>query len=87
MGAYLMDLPTYIQNDNQENYNQELNQTLRDNLSNNGWVVPEITMANLAIISSQMPDGTLWYVTDSTPPIFVGKVNGSLVKFTTTSYP
>ena len=46
-----MDLPTYIQNDNQENYNQELNQTLRDNLSNNGWVVPEITTANLAIIS------------------------------------
>lgn len=82
-----MDLPTYIQNDNQENYNQELNQTLRDNLSNNGWVVPQITMANLAIIESQMPDGTLWYVIDDTPPTFVGRVNGSLVKFTTTSYP
>lgn len=82
-----MDLPTYIQNENQENYNQELNQTLRDNLSDNGWVVPQITTANLAIIESQMPNGTLWYVTDSMPPTFVGKVNGSLVKFTTAAYP
>lgn len=82
-----MDLPTYLQGDNQENYNQELNQTLRDNLSNNGWIVPQITMANLAIIQIQMPDGCLWYVTDSAPPVFVGKVNGSLVKFTTAAYP
>ena len=82
-----MDLPTYLQGIDHENYNQELNQTLRDNLSDNGLIVPQITMANLAIIESQMPDGTLWYVTDSTPSTFVGKVNGSLVKFTTTSYP
>jgi len=78
-----MDLPTYLQGIDHENYNQELNH----NLSDNGWVVPQITMVNLAIIESQMPDGTLWYVTDSTPSTFVGKVNGSLVKFTTTSYP
>ena len=82
-----MDLPPYIQNENQENYNQELSQTLIDNLSNNGWVVPQITTANLAIIESQMPDGTLWYVTDAAPPGPVMKVNGTVVRLVTAVYP
>lgn len=82
-----MDLPTYIQNSNQENYNEELSQTLLDNLSNNGWVVPQITMANLAIINSQMPDGTLWYVTDAAPPSPIMKVNGAIVRIVTAIYP
>ena len=82
-----MDLPTYIQCASQENYNEELNQTLRDNLSNNGWVVPQITMANLSLVLPQMPDGTLWYIIDATPPGPIMKVNGTIVRLSTVAYP
>lgn len=98
-----MDLPTFLDIDNadsQRAYQQELNQTLAQGLSNNGWTVPQITHAQLTInvvnnpstgaattLDALMPDGTIWYVTNATPPCYVGKINGSLVKFTTTVYP
>lgn len=81
-------------------YQQDFNQTLRDGLSNNGWTVPQLTTAQLTTelvqdpvngtlttLEALMPDGTLWYVTDATPPCYVGKISGSLVKFTTTTFP
>jgi hypothetical protein len=58
-----MDLPTYITNQNQENFNEELNQTLRDNLSNNGWIFPSLTTAQIIAIEPQMPNGTFWFNT------------------------
>ena len=81
-------------------YQQDFNQTLRDGLSDNGWTVPQLTTAqlttqlvlnpadgNLTTLKDLMPNGTLWYVTDAVPPCYVGKINGSLVKFTTTVFP
>lgn len=81
-------------------YQQDFNQTLRDGLSNNGWTVPQLTTAQLTTdliqnpadgtfttLEALMPDGTLWYVTDQVPPCYVGKINGALVKFTTSSFP
>lgn len=81
-------------------YQQDFNQTLRDGLSNNGWTVPQLTTANLTTdaiqnpadgtettLSVLMPDGTVWYVTDAVPPCYVGKINGALVKFTTSAFP
>lgn len=94
-----MDLPTFIKDLDQDNYMEELNQTLIQNLSDNGWIVPQITNTALTIdtalqpdgtlstLAAFMPDGTLWYVTDAVPPTYVGKISGSLVKFTTTAYP
>lgn len=98
-----MDLPTFLDinnDDSQRAYQQELNQTLRTGLSNNGWTVPQVTNTQLTIdivtnpatgasttLSALMPDGSLWYLTDAVPPCYVGKVSGSLVKFTTTAYP
>lgn len=66
-------------------YNDQLNQALQGGLSDNGWTIPPITAANLAIVAPLMPDGTIWYESDAKE--WVGKKNGSLVKFTTTAYP
>lgn len=66
-------------------YEEELNQALQNNLSDNGWVVPQITAANLVLIAPTMPNGTIWYETDNN--VFVGYVNGTLMKFTMAAYP
>jgi hypothetical protein len=66
-------------------YNDELNQALLGGLSDNGWTLPPISAANLAIVAPMMADGTIWYESDAKE--WVGKKNGVLVKFTTTAYP
>lgn len=53
-------------------YNDELNNTLRNGLSDNGWTLPEVTSAELDLIialpaDQQMPNGTIWYVSDKPP--------------------
>lgn len=77
-------------------YNDELNNVLRNGLSDNGWTLPVVTQAQLASISTlptdqQMPDGTMWYVSQDAPlPPYhevVVKINGALRKVTTTAYP
>ncbi len=96
-----MDVPQFIVGDEvtQDNYQEELNQTISQNLSNNGFIIPSLTNANLTTdlipdgnggtttLAAFMPDGTFWYVTDAVPPCYVGKISGALVKFTTTAYP
>lgn len=63
-----MDLPTYSKSNNEDNYNEELNQTLRDNLSDNGWIVPSLTTTQIRFVADDlepmtMPIGALWYNT------------------------
>lgn len=61
-----MDIPTYVHvsPEGEEFYNEELNQTLQDGLSNNGWTVPQLTNAQIIAVAPQMPVGTIWYNTD-----------------------
>lgn len=75
-------------------YNDELNNVLRNGLSDNGWTLPTVTQAQLAAIQAlpsdqQLPDGTIWYVHDTGAAYFqvVVKINGALRKVTTTAYP
>jgi hypothetical protein len=75
-------------------YNDELNNILRNGLSDNGWTLPTVTQAQLAQIQTftgadALPDGTIWYVHDTTTAYFqvVVKINGALRKLTTTAYP
>lgn len=77
-------------------YNDELNNILRNGLSDNGWTLPTVTQAELASIialpaDQQMPDGTIWYVAQDAPlPPYhevVVKINGALRKITTAAYP
>ena len=85
-----MDIPTYLKSPDyaqQETFMEEMFQTLLDGLSNNGWTVPQATTTFITAIAPTMPDGTIWYCTDHSPPVFVGLINGALVQFTTTSFP
>lgn len=76
-------------------YMDSVNQTLQDNLSDNGWVVPTITQADLATLqgdpNTAMPNGTIWYVVDSvTSPTYYELVlnqNGTLMKVDLSAYP
>lgn len=95
-----MDLPTYLEVENETDYHEYLSQALRDGLSNKGWTVPQLTDAQLratpvlnpadgqevASLADFMPDGTLWFIIDVTPPRYVGKINGNLVQFDTVPY-
>ena len=50
-------------------YNDELNNVLRNALSDNGWTLPRVTQAQLTEIDAlppeqQLPNGTIWYVAD-----------------------
>jgi hypothetical protein len=67
-------------------YNDELNNVLRNGLSDNGWTLPTVTQAELAAIlalpfDQQMPDGTIWYVSQGAPLTpyheVVVKINGN----------
>ena len=54
-------------------YNDQLNNVLRNGLSNNGWTLPVVTQAELALIiarpaSQALPNGTMWAVQE-TPPL------------------
>lgn len=75
-------------------YNDELNNTLRNGLSDNGWTLPTVTQAQLTAIMAlpndqQMPNGTIWYVHDTNTAVYelVVLINGALRKVTTTAYP
>ena len=70
-------------------YNNQLNQVLQNNLSDNGFVLPTLTQAELASIATSMPDGTMWYVHDTGVAYYelVIKINGALRKVTTSAYP
>jgi hypothetical protein len=75
-------------------YNDELNNILRNGLSDNGWTLPTVTQAELADIQALtgldiMPNGTIWYVHDDTTVYYevVVKINGALRKITTAAYP
>ena len=85
-----MDIPTYLRSvdfEEQNTFMEQMFQTLLEGLSDNGWTVPQATAAFIASIAPMMPDGTIWYCTDHVPPVYVGKISGALVQFTTTAFP
>lgn len=65
-------------------YNDELNNVLRNGLSDNGWTLPTVTQAQLTAIialpaDQQMPNGTIWAVQD-TPDLPAPQYNEIVVK-------
>ena len=77
-----MGLPVYSMNQNDDFYNENLSKYLQDSLSENGYVQPPKTSAEIADVSVDMPNGTTWYDTDLDK--FVMKENGVLVTVNTT---
>lgn len=94
-----MNIPSYVKSPNQENYHEELNQTLFEGVGPNGYVIPTLTNVELTVtpipdgfgglttVAVAALDGTTWYISDHVPPVFVGKINGVLRQFTTAAYP
>jgi hypothetical protein len=73
-------------------YNDELNNILRNGLSDNGWTLPQVTQAQLNEIQAftgteAMPDGTMWVCTDVSPMQLIVKLDGTLHQVTTTPFP
>lgn len=66
-------------------YNDQLNQALQNGLSDSGWTLPQIDAVDLVEAFMFMPNGTVWYVTDTNEVVI--KINGALRKVTTTAYP
>lgn len=65
-------------------YNDQLNNVLRNGLSDNGWTLPVVTQDELAAIMAlpddqQLPNGTIWAVQD-TPPLPDPQYNEIVVK-------
>jgi hypothetical protein len=84
-------------------YNDELNNILRNGLSDNGWTLPTVTKAQLTLIKNFigtdiLPNGTIWYVADpEINPTYneivvklddgTGMGTSALYKLTKTAYP
>lgn len=84
-------------------YNDELNNVLRNGLSDNGWTLPVVTQAQLAKIfaftgTNYQPNGSIWYVADpAINPTYneivvklddgTGMGTSALYKLTKTAYP
>lgn len=77
-----MDLPVYNKTDDPASYQDDLSQTLVKGLSDNGWTLPQQTTTNITDIESDMPDGTMWYDTDTDQ--FKVKVGGTIKVVTVT---
>ncbi len=59
-----LTLPTYIQDEDQENYNIELNETLREFLNDNWWLPQSLTNAQVATLTNSFPNGAFWFNID-----------------------
>lgn len=66
-------------------YEDELNQSMLECLSENGWVPPSTTDTAIAASAQTMPDGTFWY--DNVNHCVVFKINGTLQKVVFAPYP
>jgi hypothetical protein len=70
-----------------------LNETLEDidnalNLDDNGILIPHFTQAEIVAFNiAGVPDGTMWYCTNSVPQNVVIQINGALQQLTTTAFP
>ena len=98
----MADLPPYTQGDDdvQRSYQEELSQTLIQNIGVNGFVIPSVTTAQLTTnviidpstgaltsLASLIPDGGLWFCNDHSPPCLVTSVAGTLYQISTSAFP
>jgi hypothetical protein len=61
--ANYVEIPTYLEQPNQEFYNEDFNQSLRQLLSNDGWRMPSLTTAEVTALGAAIPVATQWYNT------------------------
>lgn len=59
-----MDIPTYLIRQGQEQFIEALAQTLRQGVSDNGFIIPSLTTAQITLVAPSMEIGTLWFNTN-----------------------
>lgn len=59
-----VEIVQYLPQPNQELYNDEFNQTIRQLLSDIGWRFPRLTNAQVTAFTADIPIGSQWYNTD-----------------------
>ena len=63
-----MDIPSYLVYQGQEQFIQLLTQTLQYGVSNNGFIIPSQSTANITALANMVPTvvpvGTIWFDTD-----------------------
>ena len=58
-------VPYFYQGQNKDIYDTQLNESLQSGISDNGYVMPSQTTSNITALSSKMPNGTIWYDSDT----------------------
>lgn len=67
--------------------------TLNENISRiegvlgNGFQITSLTTAEITVLSTDAPNGTIWYCTDHVLPCLVAKINNVLVQIATIPFP
>ena len=74
-----MNIPQYTSSQDDELYNDQLSQALIGGLSDNGFTTPQQTTTGITDLSSSMPNGTMWYDTDTNQ--MKALINGSVKIF------
>lgn len=69
-----MKVPVYYDGGDQNLFQDELNQNMRSDLSDEGWVTPSQDTAAITDLAPDKPDGTHWY--DSATHEVKWKING-----------
>lgn len=62
--ANYVEIVQYLTQPNQEYYNEEFNQTIRQLLSDIGWRFPRLTNAQVTDFTADIPIGSQWFNTD-----------------------
>lgn len=85
----MANIPPYISNQDEQSgelYHSQLNQSLQDNFSDNGILIPNQDATTITALSTSGITGTssgaMWY--DATNNRWIGNENGVLVSFNTT---
>ena len=63
--ANYVEISVYINHDDDLIYQTDLNQSLRQLLSDDGWILPSLTTANVVSLGADILNGTIWYNTDT----------------------
>ncbi len=59
-----VEIPTYLNQADYENYSTDFNQSIRQLLGSDFWIMPSITTAQTVILEPEMPVGSFWFNTD-----------------------
>lgn len=73
----MANIPFYFQGQDRVIYDTQLNQSLQAGVSDNGYVMPSQSTSSITTLSGQMPNGTIWYDSDTNQ--LKARINGAVL--------